>query len=180
MKHPSPRCRHLCNIYCQSVVWKSVIFSLPFWMWRSLVCYCTGALHLWVVAHLLFFFEEILSCPESDSSEELSELLELLDEELESELESEAWPVDFSRSILLASVANSGSTFWRREKMMKYRKKQILQSAFSERTSRAFSHFLLSFGLPLTVLCQTMGKLVREQKLWVTATVVSRFRTTCQ
>lgn len=57
----------------------------------------------------------MLSCPESVSSEELSELLELLDEELESELESDACPVDFSRSILLAIAANSGSTFCTRK-----------------------------------------------------------------
>ena len=33
-----------------------------------------------------------------------------------------------------------------------------------ELTLSVASHFLLSFGLPLTVLCQTMGKFVFEQK----------------
>jgi hypothetical protein len=47
-------------------------------------------------------------------------------------------------------------------------------------TCNTLYHFLLSFGLPLTVLCQTMGKFVFEQKFWVTATVVSRLSTTCQ
>lgn len=40
-------------------------------------------------------------------------------------------------------------------------------------------HFLDSLGLPLTVLCQTMGKFVVLAKFWVTAIVVSRLRTTC-
>ena len=43
-----------------------------------------------MLSYLFFFFEEILSWPESDSESELE--LELLEEELESELESEAWP----------------------------------------------------------------------------------------
>lgn len=40
-------------------------------------------------------------------------------------------------------------------------------------------HFLDSLGRPRTVLCHTMGKLVLLAKFWVTAMVVSRFRTTC-
>ena len=108
-------------------------------------------------AHLLFFFDERLSCPESDSLSELDELL-LDEEELElSESVSEACPDAFSRSILSAIAASSGSTFC---------------------STRC--HFLLSLGRPRTVLCYTMGKLVLEQKFCVTATVASRFRTTCQ
>ena len=44
---------------------------------------------------------------------------------------------------------------------------------------RALYHFLDSLGLPLTVLCHTIGKFVLEAKFWVTAMVVSRLRTTC-
>jgi hypothetical protein len=40
-------------------------------------------------------------------------------------------------------------------------------------------HFLDNFGLPLTVLCHTTGKLVLLAKFWVMAMVVSRLRTTC-
>ena len=47
-------------------------------------------------------------------------------------------------------------------------------------TCSALYQRLLSFGLPLTVLCHTMGKLVLEQKFCVTAMVVSRLSTTCQ
>ena len=36
--------------------------------------------------------------------------------------------------------------------------------SIKELTLSVASHFLLSFGLPLTVLCHTMGKLVFEQK----------------
>ncbi len=52
----------------------------------------------------------MLSWPESDSLSELEELL--LDDELdESDDVSDAWPDDFSRSILSAMAASSGSTF---------------------------------------------------------------------
>lgn len=40
-------------------------------------------------------------------------------------------------------------------------------------------HFRDSFGLPLTVLCHTTGKLVQLAKFCVMAIVVSRLRTTC-
>jgi len=132
--------------------------------------------------HLFFFFDDKLSCPESDSDSELSCLLfspdttnalfwflldrvddeefELEDEleELddESEEESDAWPDSFRKSIRSATAATSGITFCN----FRY-------------------HFLLSFGLPLTVLCHTIGKFVFEQKFCVTAIAVSRFRTTC-
>ena len=46
-------------------------------------------------------------------------------------------------------------------------------------TLRALYHLRESLGRPRTVLCQTIGKLVLEQKFWVTATVLSKFRTTC-
>ena len=46
-------------------------------------------------------------------------------------------------------------------------------------TFKALYHFFESFGLPRTVLCQTTGKLVTEEKFWVTAMVTSRFTTTC-
>ena len=45
---------------------------------------------------------------------------------------------------------------------------------------KTLNHFLLSFGLPLTVLCHTIGKFVLEQKFCVTAIVLSKLRTTCQ
>ena len=106
--------------------------------------------------YLFFFLEEMLSCPESESSE-LEEELELELELEESEEESEAWPeLDF-RSMLSAIAASSGCSF------------------FNTRY-----HFLLSFGRPRTVLCQTMGKLVLDAKFCVTAMVVSKFKTTCQ
>ena len=44
---------------------------------------------------------------------------------------------------------------------------------------RALYHFFDNFGLPLTVLCHTIGKLVLDEKLCVTAIVVSRLSTTC-
>ena len=88
-----------------------------------------------MLSYLFFFLEEILSWPESDSESELE--LELLEEELESELESEAWPDPCWRSILSAMAASWGCSFL-----------------------RTLYHLLLNFGLPLTVLCQTMGKLV--------------------
>ena len=100
--------------------------------------------------------EDKLSWPESDSEPESELELELLELD-ESELESDAWPEGCSRSTRAATAAKSGISLLRTR-----------------------SHFLLSFGRPRTVLCQTTGKLVREQKLWVTATVASRFRTTCQ
>lgn len=46
-------------------------------------------------------------------------------------------------------------------------------------TLRTLYHFLDSLGLPLTVLCQTIGKFTTLQKFWVTAIVLSKFRTTC-
>jgi len=91
---------------------------------------------------LFFFLADMLSCPESDEFDSELELdeLELL-ELLESELESDAWPELVLTSILSATAANSGISFL-----------------------RVASHFLLSFGLPRTVLCHTIGKLVIEQK----------------
>ena len=62
----------------------------------------------------------------------------------------------------------------RKKKVKKNRKK--LENLEIEK----LYHFLLSFGRPRTVLCQTMGKLVREAKFCVTAMVVSKFNTTCQ
>ena len=85
---------------------------------------------------------------------ELDEELEELDE---SDEESDAWPDSCLKSIRSATSANSGITF-----------------------CNFLYHFLLNFGLPRTVLCQTIGKLVFEQKFCVTAIVVSRFNTTCQ
>ena len=46
-------------------------------------------------------------------------------------------------------------------------------------TLNALYHFWDSFGLPLTVLCQTTGKLVTDAKFCVTAIAVSMFKTTC-
>jgi len=89
-----------------------------------------------------------------ESSDSLSSELELLEESL---LESLACPELDLTSTLSAISANSGSYFL-----------------------RALYHFLDNFGLPLTVLCHTMGKLVLEEKFCVTAIVVSTFSTTCQ
>ena len=101
--------------------------------------------------------EEILSCPESDSDSELEDELELELELEESDEESEAWPDPDLRSILSAIAANSGCSLF-----------------------KTLYHFLLSFGRPRTVLCQTIGKLVLDAKFCVTAMVVSKFKTTCQ
>ena len=46
-------------------------------------------------------------------------------------------------------------------------------------TLRALYHFLESLGRPLTVLCQTTGKLVTLAKFCVTAILLSRLITTC-
>ena len=46
-------------------------------------------------------------------------------------------------------------------------------------TLKVLIHLRDSLGRPRTVLCQTMGKLVTLQKFCVTATVSSRFTTTC-
>lgn len=101
-----------------------------------------------------FFLAVKDSCPLSPSSElELSVPEELEDELLEL---SEATPEGCSMLIRSANCAKVGSLM-----------------------RRTRSHFFDSFGRPLAVLCQTTGKLVRLQKFWVMAIVVSRFRTTC-
>lgn len=51
--------------------------------------------------------------------------------------------------------------------------------SWSFHTFKLLYHLRENFGLPRMVLCHTTGKLVREQKFCVTATVVSRFNTTC-
>lgn len=51
--------------------------------------------------------------------------------------------------------------------------------ARSALTFNALYHLRENLGRPRTVLCQTTGKLVREQKFCVIATVLSRFKTTC-
>ena len=107
------------------------------------------------------------SCPESSDS--LSSELELLDESL---LESLACPELDLTSTLSEKVQDQN-----------YSRTQSSIPAISARSGsyflRALYHFLDSFGLPLTVLCHTMGKLVLDEKLCVTAMVVSIFRTTC-
>ena len=158
--------------------YRVVIFNLP-WILLTLRNHN-------IFTYRFFFFDDRLSCPESDSEAELSFLLspfdankelfwflldledfededvfELDEDELEeldeSDDESDAWPDSFLRSVRSAISASSGMTF------------------------RSFRyHFWLSFGLPLTVLCHTIGKFVIEQKFCVTAIVVSRFNTTCQ
>merc|ERR1719367_1882647 len=105
-----------------------------------------------IFCFFLFFWALMLSWPESSLS--LSEL-ELEDED-ESLLESLATPDFAFTSTLSATSASSGSFFLK----IRY-------------------HFFDSFGLPLTVLCQTTGKLVLLAKFWVTTIVVSMLRTTC-
>lgn len=61
-------------------------------------------------------------------------------------------------------------------------KMMLLGEKWQKRTFLTFStlyHFLDSLGLPLTVLCHTIGKFTTLQKFWVTAMVLSKFRTTC-
>lgn len=113
---------------------------------------------------LRFFFAVRLSCPLSVFELSLSEpppslLLELDDDDdelLELLLESDAKPV-LSFKFTAAAICASAGSF-----------------SFSTR-----SHLLDSFGRPRTVLCHTTGKLVLLQKFCVTATVSSRFSTTC-
>lgn len=104
-----------------------------------------------------FFLAVRLSWPLSvfELSESSLEL-ELEDDELELLELSDAKPVLWSRFTRAATAASSAS--------------------FSSRTR---NHFLESFGRPLTVLCQTIGKLVLLQKFCVIAIVSSKLRTTC-
>lgn len=79
------------------------------------------------------------------------------DDELELLEESDANPVLVLMLMVSACLASSGST------------------SFKTR-----NHFLDSLGRPRTVLWYTIGKFVLLQKFWVTATVSSKFKTTCQ
>lgn len=95
----------------------------------------------------------------SESEESLSDdsLEDEEDEDEEAEEEESDWtPVGSSICTLSAISAISGLSFF-----------------------SFLYHFLESFGLPLTVLCQTTLKLTGEQKFCVTAIVVSKFTTTC-
>lgn len=90
---------------------------------------------------------------DSEEAEELDDELEELDEPLEL---SENIPLWTLKSTPSATSQSSGILLL-----------------------RTWYHLTDKFGLPRTVLCQTMGKFVVEQKFWVTATVVSKFSTTC-
>lgn len=106
---------------------------------------------------LLFFLRCVVPSPSDPDSHSESESDELELEELEESLElSEAMPVDSWRSTASARTASSGCSCF-----------------------KILYHFLDNFGLPLTVLCHTTGKLVLLAKFWVMAMVVSRLRTTC-
>lgn len=106
---------------------------------------------------LRFFLRCVVPSPSEPDSHSESESDELELEELDESLElSEAIPVDSCRSTESARTASSGCSCF-----------------------KILYHFLDSFGLPLTVLCQTTGKLVLLAKFWVMAMVVSRLRTTC-
>lgn len=145
----------------------------------------------------LFFFLWALSdswpLSSSLSSDWLLVLLleELLDESLD---ESLAIPVSSFTSIVSANAANSGSlslstfnhfrdNFGLPRTCLQFERLTACYTIFraiTRKMSRACVHIYFFFVWRiLTVLCQTTGKLVREQKFCVTAIVSSRFKTMC-